>query len=153
MWGWGSGRRERVYSRWSAGRNHYLISWVVGSPNWENASAFGKNLCLNFYLFWYKIFLLCRWNHGRKKQGDPEVSYSFDCPSPVCRLQPPVSCVSCARNLSSPVSCIQWHVAMCCIRRWVLHTILIPPLSFLTTEIIYLFLNMLVLMLIINIWT
>lgn len=31
-------------------------------------------------------------------------------------LQPPVSCVSCARNSSSPASCTQWHVPMCCIR-------------------------------------
>lgn len=82
----------------SVGGNHYLISRVVGSPNWENVSTFGKNLYLNFYFFWCKIFLLngnTRWSHGHERQGDPELSYCLTFGHPSSVLQAPATCKLC----------------------------------------------------------
>ena len=84
-------RREWVY-RWSAGRSHHVLSWVVDSPSWEKAGT----LYWNFSFFWCKIFLLhgkSRWNHGHIRQGGPEVPYSFDCPSSA--VQAPATCKLC----------------------------------------------------------
>lgn len=80
------------------GRRKPLSHQPVGSPNWEDVSTFDKNLYLNFYLFWCKIFLLngnTRWSHGHEREGDPEVSYCLTlCPSSSV-LQAPAACKLC----------------------------------------------------------
>lgn len=87
----GVARREWIY-RWRAGRNHYLLSWVVGSPGWENAST----LYLNFSFCGVKS--LCYVEivdriMGIKGQETQRFLPLLTVPPLLCRLQPPVNCV------------------------------------------------------------
>lgn len=84
-------RREWIY-RWRAGRNHYLLSWVVGSPGWENSST----LYLNFSFCGVKS--LCYVEivdriMGIKGQETQRFLPLLTVPPLLCRLQPPVNCV------------------------------------------------------------
>lgn len=113
-------KKGQVY-RCTAVRNHDL----------------SKNLYLNFYFFCCEVFLLHGWNYGHRRQGDPEVSYSFDHPFSV--LQAPAACKLClmCQKLVQPS---ELHPMAC---SHVLHKEVGAPhllhfllFSFLTTEII-----------------